>query len=129
MHKRSYSRMKGLFRDFLLCWAAISEKVYVPLDLVVLFHIVNIMVKSLTQFFSQISIVLWKIVQVWPQKVRSLTDICALSWWKLFNFILIFCTLVFSRKFITTNFSHCEVDSSTSLSASSNIWSFMNSLI
>ena len=44
--------------------AVVSEKVYIPPALVVLFHNTNVLVKALTLLFTQISIVLWKIVQV-----------------------------------------------------------------
>ena len=54
--------------------AVVSGKVYIPLSLVALFHYANVLVKALTVFFTQISTVLWKTVQVWLQKVH-LTDI------------------------------------------------------
>lgn len=44
--------------------AVVSEKVYIQPALVALFHNVNVLLKALTLLFTQISTVLWKIVQV-----------------------------------------------------------------
>ena len=52
--------MKGLFRDFLLCFqapAVVSKKVYIPSALVALFHNVNVLIKALILLFTQISTV------------------------------------------------------------------------
>ena len=48
----------------------VSEKVYILPALVVLFHYVTVLMKALILLFTQISTVLWKIVQVLLQKVH-----------------------------------------------------------
>ena len=101
-----------------------SKKVYISPALVVLFHNVNVLVKALTLLFTQISTVLWKIVQVWPQKVQF-DWLFSGSWISLLYSILQW----FPRKFVTIDFSDCLADSSVSLCALSNIGSFMSSLI
>ena len=63
----------------------------------------------------------------------SLIEIHAPSWWKLFSRSSIsfsYATLQwFPRKFVTTDFSDCQADSSALLSALLNIGSFISSLI
>ena len=80
--------------------------------------------------FTQISIFLWKIFHVWPQK-RSLSVIRALNLQKLFcsSSISFFYSVQrwFPRKFVTNDFSDCQVDSSPLLSASSDVGSFISS--
>ena len=100
----------------------VNEKVYTPPALVMLFHDANI--------FTQISTVLWKIVQVWPQKLQfdwhSCPELAETFQW-LSNFLLVYCTLVISQE--VCNYLLQWLGSSTSLSASTNIGSFMSSLI
>ena len=45
--------------------AVVSKKVYIPPALVELFHNTSVLVKVYTLFFTQISTVMWKTVQVW----------------------------------------------------------------
>ena len=101
--------------------AVLSKKVYILLALVVFSHNANVLVKVLTLLFTQISTVLSKC----DHRKCRLTDICAPSWQKLFgnSWIspLYYILWWFSRKFITTDFSDYQADSSASLSVSSNI--------
>ena len=48
--------------------ALVSKKIYISQALVVFFYNAIVLVKDLTLLFTQISTVLWKRVQVWPQK-------------------------------------------------------------
>ena len=129
------------FRNFLLCSVVISSylkhqqesvrKVYIPPDLVALFHNTNILVKAIILLFTQISTVLCKIVQVWPVWLTFVSRVGRNSS-IAFEFpsrISHFSLQWIPRKFISTDFSDCKADSSASLSSSSNIRSFMNSLI
>ena len=80
--------------------AVISEKVYIPSALVVLFHNVNALVKML---FTQISTVLWKIVQlwltVWLTFMHWVSGKCSVALQFSFSYSAL---RWFPRKFVTT---------------------------
>ena len=110
--------------------AVVSKKFYTLLTLVVLFHNANVLVKVLTLLFTQI----------FPRKQSKydcrkchLTDICGPNCRKLFYSSCVSFSYSalwwLSRKFVTTDFSECQVYSSASLNASSNVGSFMSSFI
>ena len=136
MAKRSFQRfplMLGSHHILFKAPAVVSDEVYIPSALVVLFHYANVLVKALTLLFTQISTVVWKIVQVVRLQKCSLMDILAPSWLQLLS-----CSSTsfsysalgwFPRKFVTTVFNYCQAESSASLSALANIGSFMNSFI
>ena len=77
--------------------AVVNKKVYIPLALEALFHYANILVKAHTLFFTQIFIVLWKIVQVWAVWRKFVPRVGRNSSVAL-NFFLVFHTPVISHK-------------------------------
>ena len=77
--------------------AVVSKKVYIPQPLIVFFHNVNVLVKVLTLLFNQISTILWKIIQVWLQKIQfdwhSHTKL-AETLQEFFNFLIFYTPVV-----------------------------------
>ena len=50
--------------------AVVSQKIDLPLTLIAFLHITNIFVKVLTLFSTEVSTILWKIVQMGPKKMH-----------------------------------------------------------
>ena len=73
MDERSFQGLPSVLGSHCILFqvpAIVSEKVYIPPALVAFFNNADVLVKALILLFTQISTVLWKIVQVWPQKVE-----------------------------------------------------------
>ena len=73
MDEKSFQELSPVFGSHWIPFQApvvISKKVYIPPVLVELFHNVNVSVKARTLLSTQISTVLWKIVQEWLQKMH-----------------------------------------------------------
>ena len=111
MAKRSFQRfplMLGSHHILFKAPAVVSDEVYIPSALVVLFHYANVLVKALTLLFTQISTVVWKIVQVVRlQKMQFDGHSCpelAATLKLLFNFLLVFCTRVVSQEVCNYSF-------------------------
>ena len=50
--------------------AVVGQKVNIPLALIAFRHITDILLKALTMFFTEISTIFWKIVQMRPQEMH-----------------------------------------------------------
>ena len=50
--------------------AVVSQKIDLPLTLIAFLHITNILVKVHTLFFTEVSTILWKIVQMGLEKMH-----------------------------------------------------------
>ena len=67
MDDRSFQELSPVLDSHQIPFQApvlISEKIYFPPALEAFFHNANVLVKALTLHFTQISTVLWKIVQI-----------------------------------------------------------------
>ena len=107
--------------------SVVSEKVCTPLALVAHFHNANVLVNALTLLLTQISTVFGKQSKCDRGKC-SLTFVPRVGWNS--SVALQFTPRIpHSDGFVTIDFSDCQVNSSASLRASSNIGSFMSSLI
>ena len=132
MDERSFQKLPpvlGSHRILFKAPAVVSKKFDIPPSLVALFHNANILVKALILLFIQISTVLWKI----DHREYSLTDVRDPSWRKLScsTSISFLCSALrwFPRKFVTTDLSDCQADSSASISVLSTLGPSRGSLI
>ena len=96
LHERSFQRLLPILGCHRISFQAPDQQLSAR-KFVALFHNANVLVKALIMIFTQISTVLWKLVQMWPQKVQFDSEL-ADSIRKLLNFLLVFHTLVVSQE-------------------------------
>ena len=50
--------------------AVVGQKVNIPSALIAFLHIIDILLKALTMFYTEISTIFWKIVQMRPEEIH-----------------------------------------------------------
>ena len=50
--------------------AVVGQKIDIPSALIAFLYITDILVKALTVFFTEVSIILWRIVQIRPEEMN-----------------------------------------------------------
>ena len=105
----------------------------IPSALIVFLHITNILVKTLTLFFTEVSTILWKIVQMRPEEMH-LKLTCMHQFGRKFsnNSSITFRNwelLWLQRKFAVTDLRDNQAEMSEGFSASSKLVSLMSFLI